>query len=140
MRLELRLDAKRRVGAVDALPTFLLVSVAEDRGFEPLRAINPTRFPSERHRPLGESSAGEATGSLSGREIAACPGVRHTIWLLERPLGMTYAERSYDLAARATNSYDVPAHSRPTLGRLPIGRGEIGLLDSAPTPRAAVSH
>lgn len=35
--------------------------LAEDRGFEPLRAVNPTRFPSERHRPLGESSAGEAT-------------------------------------------------------------------------------
>src|SRR4051794_24965763 len=35
--------------------------VAEDRGFEPLRAVNPTRFPSERHRPLGESSAAKAT-------------------------------------------------------------------------------
>ena len=34
-----------------------LKEVAEDRGFEPLRAVNPTRFPSERHRPLGESSA-----------------------------------------------------------------------------------
>ena len=33
---------------------------AEDRGFEPLRAVNPTRFPSERHRPLGESSAEES--------------------------------------------------------------------------------
>ena len=31
---------------------------AEDRGFEPLRAINPTRVPGERHRPLGESSVG----------------------------------------------------------------------------------
>src|SRR5882757_8939636 len=30
---------------------------AEDRGFEPLRAVNPTRVPGERHRPLGESSA-----------------------------------------------------------------------------------
>ena len=30
--------------------------MAEDRGFEPLRAINPTRVPGERHRPLGESS------------------------------------------------------------------------------------
>jgi hypothetical protein len=37
--------------------------LAEDRGFEPLRAVNPTRFPSERHRPLGESSAEEATGA-----------------------------------------------------------------------------
>ena len=42
---------------------------AEDRGFEPLRAINPTRFPSERHRPLGESSAGRlpAGGERSAR-------------------------------------------------------------------------
>ena len=40
---------------------------AEDRGFEPLRAVNPTRFPSERHRPLGESSAGEATWPDSPR-------------------------------------------------------------------------
>jgi hypothetical protein len=36
--------------------------VAEDAGFEPARAVNPTRFPSERHRPLGESSAGKVTG------------------------------------------------------------------------------
>ena len=42
--------------------------VAEDRGFEPLRAVNPTRFPSERHRPLGESSAGEATGRPALRD------------------------------------------------------------------------
>jgi hypothetical protein len=42
---------------------FVLVSVAEDAGFEPARAVNPTRFPSERHRPLGESSAGEDTRS-----------------------------------------------------------------------------
>ena len=34
---------------------------AEDRGFEPLRAINPTRVPGERHRPLGESSAGHGS-------------------------------------------------------------------------------
>ena len=46
-------------------------AVAEDRGFEPLRAINPTRFPSERHRPLGESSAGEATCADWPREIAS---------------------------------------------------------------------
>ena len=37
--------------------------MAEDRGFEPLRAVNPTRFPSERHRPLGESSTDNVTGS-----------------------------------------------------------------------------
>ena len=44
--------------------------LAEDRGFEPLRAVNPTRFPSERHRPLGESSAGESTGP--GRPYRNC--------------------------------------------------------------------
>src|ERR1700751_6058145 len=32
--------------------------LAEDAGFEPARAVNPTRVPGERHRPLGESSAG----------------------------------------------------------------------------------
>ena len=36
--------------------------LAEDAGFEPARAVNPTRFPSERHRPLGESSARKVTG------------------------------------------------------------------------------
>ena len=35
---------------------------AEDAGFEPARAVNPTRFPSERHRPLGESSTDDGTG------------------------------------------------------------------------------
>lgn len=44
--------------------------VAEDRGFEPLRAVNPTRFPSERHRPLGESSAQEVTGLFVLHRIA----------------------------------------------------------------------
>ncbi len=44
-----------------------LRQMAEDRGFEPLRAVNPTRFPSERHRPLGESSAEEATGRRRAR-------------------------------------------------------------------------
>ncbi len=37
--------------------------LAEDRGFEPLRVINPTRFPIVRTRPLCESSAGEDTGA-----------------------------------------------------------------------------
>ena len=45
MRLELRLDAKRRPELDESEPAFPLVRVAEDRGFEPLRAINPTRFP-----------------------------------------------------------------------------------------------
>ena len=49
---------------------------AEDRGFEPLRAINPTRFPSERHRPLGESSAGEITRRWRAFRAAPYPGDR----------------------------------------------------------------
>jgi hypothetical protein len=35
--------------------------MAEDAGFEPARAINPTRVPGERHRPLGESSVAMVT-------------------------------------------------------------------------------
>src|ERR1700712_1734047 len=42
------------------------VFMAEDRGFEPLRAVNPTRIPSVRHRPLGESSAPNYTGHPGG--------------------------------------------------------------------------
>src|ERR1700759_2895043 len=34
---------------------------AEDAGFEPARAVNPTRVPGERHRPLGESSVAMVT-------------------------------------------------------------------------------
>ena len=49
---------------------------AEDRGFEPLRAINPTRFPSERHRPLGESSAGEITRRWRAFRAAPYPDDR----------------------------------------------------------------
>ncbi|CCH69312.1 hypothetical protein BN10_1480002 [Phycicoccus elongatus Lp2] len=40
-----------------------LHQLAEDRGFEPLRVINPTRFPIVRTRPLCESSAKEDTGA-----------------------------------------------------------------------------
>src|SRR6201999_2153762 len=36
-------------------------SIAEDAGFEPARAVNPTRVPGERHRPLGESSVAMVT-------------------------------------------------------------------------------
>src|SRR5690349_6017786 len=35
--------------------------MAEDAGFEPARAVNPTRVPGERHRPLGESSVAMVT-------------------------------------------------------------------------------
>src|SRR6185437_6106927 len=38
---------------------------AEDAGFEPARAVNPTRVPGERHRPLGESSVAMVAAELS---------------------------------------------------------------------------
>ena len=44
MRLELRLETKRRVGPCESVPAFALVSVAEDRGFEPLRALTQPAF------------------------------------------------------------------------------------------------
>src|SRR5947209_6199867 len=56
--------------------------VAEDAGFEPARAVNPTRVPGERHRPLGESSvamvtecaaAAAASRFASGTRLAAGP-------------------------------------------------------------------
>ncbi len=59
-------------GAASAAP----FELAEDRGFEPLRAINPTRFPSERHRPLGESSAGDITRQWRVASHAPYPGNR----------------------------------------------------------------
>src|SRR5690349_6304541 len=46
------------------------LAAAEDRGFEPLRVINPTRFPIVRTRPLCESSAEEDTG---GSGVARTP-------------------------------------------------------------------
>ncbi len=111
--------------------------VAEDRGFEPLRAVNPTRFPSERHRPLGESSAGEATGSprpprnrsrtggggpgirvARGRLLDSCqPPVRR--YLTELPQGRK--------AARAGGLFRV--HGGPSRPRAPptaAPRGPVG--------------
>jgi hypothetical protein len=40
---------------------FEVRALAEDKRFELLR-VSPTRFPSVRPRPLGESSAGQLTG------------------------------------------------------------------------------
>ena len=37
--------------------------------------VNPTRFPSERHRPLGESSAGNLTRAGTGPQLADDPAV-----------------------------------------------------------------
>jgi hypothetical protein len=57
-------DAAQGIGVVSGQgPPHL----AEDRGFEPLRAVNPTRFPSERHRPLGESSVEDHTRAEDAR-------------------------------------------------------------------------
>jgi hypothetical protein len=54
-------------------PTNPGAPAAEDRGFEPLRVVNPTRFPIVRPRPLGESSAGQDT---QPRETAGALGSR----------------------------------------------------------------
>jgi hypothetical protein len=37
------------------------------RGIRTPEGVNPTRFPSERHRPLGDTSAEEVTGGAAGR-------------------------------------------------------------------------
>jgi hypothetical protein len=66
MRLKMRLRTPSWSTGERPGQTFALVNVAEDAGFEPARAVNPTRFPSERHRPLGESSAEESTGRPTG--------------------------------------------------------------------------
>ena len=54
-----------RKGRTESVRPFVLR--AEDRGFEPLRVINPTRFPIVRTRPLCESSTGERTRSSPPR-------------------------------------------------------------------------
>jgi hypothetical protein len=46
-------------------------ALAEDKRFELLR-VSPTRFPSVRPRPLGESSVGQLTGK-SGAPCTAVP-------------------------------------------------------------------
>lgn len=61
-------------------------TLAEDRGFEPLRAINPTRVPGERHRPLGESSVGHGSG---------------LDWVLMSTTGLTGPDARRELATRA---------------------------------------
>ena len=65
---ETRTETKRLVGwrPVVAVSGVRLGGVAEDTRFELVRAVNPTRFPSERHRPLGESSARKITRSGGG--------------------------------------------------------------------------
>ena len=59
MRLELRLDDDAGRTPCGAGPAFVLVSSGGGCGIRTREGVNPTRFPSVRHRPLGESSASE---------------------------------------------------------------------------------
>src|SRR3954451_7798295 len=52
-------------------------------GIRTREGVNPTRFPSERHRPLGESSAGEGTGP-PGR-AAELGGTRGATYTADNP-------------------------------------------------------
>lgn len=55
-------------------------TTAEDAGFEPARAINPTRVPGERHRPLGESSVGHGSRVGMGAADRSGPVVLDSPW------------------------------------------------------------
>src|SRR5690348_10535665 len=57
---------------------------AEDAGFEPARAVNPTRVPGERHRPLGESSVVMVTADAGG--VFSRPPPRRESQVLHSPL------------------------------------------------------
>lgn len=78
-------------------------TLAEDRGFEPLRAINPTRVPGERHRPLGESSVGHGSG---------------LDWVLMSTTGLTGPDARRELATRAAPPISA-ATRMPSSGRNP---------------------
>src|ERR1700753_3888223 len=57
--------------------------MAEDAGFEPARAVNPTRVPGERHRPLGESSVAmvaECSAPAAGCTFVTTGQVLHSPW------------------------------------------------------------
>ncbi len=82
----------------------LAVCVAEDAGFEPARGVAPTRFPSVRHRPLGESSAHEGTrpdfGLANRIQVPDCRGGKrqereHQVFTQSstRPLVIEYQRR-----------------------------------------------
>ena len=54
--------------ATQVSPMSRLITVAEDRGFEPLRAINPTRFPTLGPGVVGRSqSSAERAFEARGR-------------------------------------------------------------------------
>src|ERR1700744_1399567 len=54
-------------------------TIAEDAGFEPARAVNPTRVPGERHRPLGESSVAMVTEGVSAPDGCLASGITLTM-------------------------------------------------------------
>ena len=117
---------------VSGTKRFPLVRLAEDRGFEPLRAVNPTRFPSERHRPLGESSAGEATRPDSHRRnrpprLSANPPCGGNSL---NPPGPEGSKGRWALPG-AWGAFWSPAKPRPTTATSPADRGR----GSPPPPR-----
>lgn len=81
-------------------------TLAEDRGFEPLRAINPTRVPGERHRPLGESSVGHGSGLG---------------WVLMSTVAVTGPDARRELATRAAPAISATTRA-PSSGRNPRAR------------------
>ncbi len=121
-----RFDGKRwRDLANDDAGRAALWNLAEDAGFEPARAVNPTRFPSERHRPLGESSAEEGTGSPPG------------------PRNLPTAAVLPSLCPRCSAGREREAPRQGPEHRGSQSRRLAGLtsphLDSGPTPRVAAS-
>jgi hypothetical protein len=48
-------------------------------GIRTREGVNPTRFPSERHRPLGESSARKATGKGKSGRTAGCTRLLYAV-------------------------------------------------------------
>jgi hypothetical protein len=71
-----RTDDQLRPMSQTPVTAFMVTDVcaghwAEDTGFEPVRAVNPTRFPIVRLRPLGQSSVRKGTGLVIQPELRA---------------------------------------------------------------------
>ena len=105
--------------------------LAEDAGFEPARAVNPTRFPSERHRPLGESSAGEVTGAarVSATPVAGWARDSSGLDKLDHPVA----------GVGAGVAVMVVVSTGSTIRATELG-GIRAALDWGPTPRAAITR
>jgi hypothetical protein len=88
----------------------LLVSVAEDAGFEPARAVNPTRFPSPRPSVHRDSRPSSHAHSATDRPSAS----RSERWRMR--LGM---RPGLGLAALLVRSLGAPVHRRPERRRRP---------------------